>query len=113
MRPYYTASHCAAEDTADPKMVQLLLEKGADTAAKNIANCTALHLAVRWNLETTQVLLENGIDVTARNDEGKTTLREAVLGGNTEIVELLLEKGADITARDNQNRTALHAAVDR
>jgi ankyrin repeat protein len=113
LRPYYTALHCAAEDTVEPKMVQLLLEKGADIVAKNIANCTALHLAVQWGLETTHVLLGNGIHVTARNDEGKTALHEAILGGNTEIVELLLEKGADITARDNQNRTALHAAVDR
>jgi ankyrin repeat protein len=106
-----TVLHWAAE-RGDKEVVQLLLEKGADAAAKDDNGRTVLHLAAEGgNKEVVQLLLEKGADAAAKDDNGRTVLHLAANGGNKEVVQLLLKKGADAATKDDYGRTVLHSAA--
>jgi ankyrin repeat domain-containing protein 50 len=120
------------------KIARLLLERGADVAAKDGCGQTALLRAARGGREAVvQLLLEKGADIDADDGYGRTALdwsarngSEAVVRlllergancgaalswaasrGNKGIVQLLLEKGADVNAKDENGETALHLAT--
>lgn len=66
-----TALHRAA--TVSPKMVQMLLDGGADVNCVDQKGFTALHCAVlRGNLDIVRLLVERGVDKNARNFLGET-----------------------------------------
>ena len=91
----------------------MLLEAGADLAARNERGTTPLHdAAFRGNAETVTVLLEAGADLEARNESGTTPLHMAALGGNAETVTALLEAGADPKAPDNDGNLPFDYAKD-
>ena len=93
------------------KVVQLLLEKGADFGAKNTIGCTALHFACISEDESTRssrvdiarMLLAKGADVGVKevDGDGDTPLHLACDGeeNQSELVALLLENGAEVEAR--------------
>ena len=96
--------------------MRLLLERGADTEAKNFKGDTPLHTAVqlwapafRKSEEIICLLLDNGAETEAKNNEGATALHLAVEDGDfrLSIVQLLLKRGADINARDDHGATPL------
>lgn len=85
------------------KIIQLLLDEGADIHANNDG---ALRLAVdHRNVHVIRFLLDKGADVHSNND---LALIRSTEGGHTGIVRLLVEKGADIHA-DN-DRPFMNAA---
>ena len=93
-------------------VVKLLLEKGADTDAKDSGGRTPLLWATRQGHEAIiTLLLENGADINARDSEGQTPLMWAVGNGLETTVELLLEKGADVDTKDNRDWTPLSWAA--
>lgn len=84
-----------ATATCDERLVELLLQHGADPAAANAHGWTALHQAAYSGLLLLgRLLLGAGapVDVSARGDGG-TPLIVALFWGHREMAELLAERG--------------------
>jgi ankyrin repeat protein len=88
--------HASGKDFTNLGDIQLLLlEKGANTAARDNAGNTALHYAAGNNSVAgartlAENLLDYGVDSKAVNNEGKTALDIAVERNNEALVKLLL-----------------------
>ncbi|KAI9679647.1 MAG: hypothetical protein M1829_001609 [Trizodia sp. TS-e1964] len=93
-------------------IVQLLLDKGANTEANDIYGGTALICAARGGHEAiVQLLLDKGANTEAKDDRKATALIRAARGGHEAIVQLLLDKGANTEANDIYGGTALICAA--
>jgi ankyrin repeat protein len=100
------------------KTVKLLLEKGADTGARNEEGATPLIEAAGFGrLAIVKMLLQSGADLEARSNNGSTALHSAAcdcalatMPDTYDVVKLLLEKGAEINAKDNEGYTPLMIA---
>ena len=96
------------------RIVQTLLEKGADINARNADEEVALHRASSQGHQgIVQMLLEKGANVNARNASGDAALQRASSEGHQGIVQVLLENGADVNARNSNGEAALHWATSR
>ncbi|KAL1498891.1 hypothetical protein AB1Y20_013414 [Prymnesium parvum] len=94
--------------------VRLLLEKNADTAAKNNDGASPLHCAAGYGHEgAVRLLLENNADTAARDEDGDSPLHCAAGYGHAGAVRLLLEKNADIAARNKVRECACGWGRDR
>ncbi|KAK4243683.1 DNA methylase, N-6 adenine-specific, conserved site [Corynascus novoguineensis] len=94
------------------RIIQLLLNKGADVNAQGGQFGTALQAAVYTGAtEIIQLLLNKGADVNAQGGQFGTALQAAVYEGKIEIVQLLLDVGADVNAQGGQYGTSLQAAA--
>lgn len=98
------------------RVVQLLLDNGADIAIPANPRKSLLHLAVGSGSETiTRLVLEHGsgiIDIDmVRKSTSETALHRAARDGQTGIVKMLLERGADASIRNWWGDTALSEAV--
>ncbi len=92
-------------------VAEILLEHGAEIAARDRHGETPLHVAcARGNAATARLLLERGSDINTADGEGITPLMSAVMANSTDCVRLLLDRGADVSARDQWERTALDTA---
>ncbi|MCP5369897.1 MAG: ankyrin repeat domain-containing protein [Rickettsiaceae bacterium] len=101
------------------KVVDLLIDKGADPTIKNKWGNSSLYIAAysgnveicRKILTSENVTLEH---LNNRNKDGNTALHIAVsvcTEVNQELVDLLLNKGADPTIKNNGGNTPLHLAA--
>jgi ankyrin repeat protein len=79
------------------KVVQRLLEKGADIAGKDRFRQTALSwAAIEGHEAAVELLLEKGADVESKDgDYGHTPQFWAAENGYEVVVKLLLKKGAE------------------
>lgn len=96
----------------DPKIVEFLLEKGANvTVRDNYPANVALHYARSG--EIAKLLLKHGSNPNAKNLNGQTPLHKEWRELDLEVVQVLLEAGADINAKDNSGNTPLHYAISK
>ena len=100
---------------ANPAVLEVLLEAGADLEVRNEHDETALMWAAR-NRDVTamaEFLLARGAELEAKDRYGQTALHHASRGNNEnpELTKFLLDAGADVTRRDNGGRTALMSAL--
>jgi ankyrin repeat protein len=107
-----------AAQSSDTKLMELLLEYGADPYARTASGDTALTAAagIGWvdgvtyersakeNVEAVRMLLDLGVDPNAANEEGRTALMGAALKGRNEVVQLLVDHGAKLDAHDRGSR---------
>src|SRR5262249_2759313 len=105
------------------KVVNLLLERGADIEATGNRGETALMKALEGIASESEVivasppivqlLLTHGANVNARDKEGQSPLTILVSNWESqpELAQLLLDKGADIHARTKDGRTVLMIAA--
>ena len=82
-------------DFKDPRVIQLVLDHGADPNARRWNNITALHQASELGrIEIVRLLVERGARVEVEDDEGRTPLDVASGERRDEILKLLLEHRA-------------------
>jgi ankyrin repeat protein len=93
-----------------PKIAEMLLEKGAELNFQNPVNGLApLHFAVGNDYsDLVNLLLDKGADVNIKSKEGLTPLHTASQRGLVNMIELLIKKGADIAAESKSMAYPLH-----
>ena len=113
-----------AARAADPTLMRLLLEYGADPTLSTTDNVTPLMVAAGMGyvqgqsigapeprLEAVQLLLDLGADVNAKTLKiEETAMHGAATGGVNAVVELLYEHGASLDAKDKDGTTPLMIA---
>lgn len=112
-----------AARAADPTLMRLLLEHGADPAIATEENVTPLMVAAGAGyvqgqsigapadrLEAVKIALERGGDVHARSKSAETAMHGAATGGVNAVVELLATHGAQLDAKDKDGTTPLMIA---
>jgi uncharacterized protein len=93
-----TALMWAAAD-GHARVVETLLEFGANLRARSNSGTTAFLFAVRkGDLGTVQTMLASGADVNEKRTDLATPLLIAIINGYEDLVDLLLDKGADPNA---------------
>jgi len=106
-----TALHEAAA-RGHKDVTRMLLEHGADVAAKAIDGSTPLlDTAFSGREAPARLLLEYGADISVKNPAGETPLHVAAFQGREAVVQLLLEFGADISAKAHDGSTPLDVAT--
>eukprot|EP00009_Paramoeba_aestuarina_P006284 CAMPEP_0201524682 /NCGR_PEP_ID=MMETSP0161_2-20130828/24317_1 /ASSEMBLY_ACC=CAM_ASM_000251 /TAXON_ID=180227 /ORGANISM="Neoparamoeba aestuarina, Strain SoJaBio B1-5/56/2" /LENGTH=436 /DNA_ID=CAMNT_0047924199 /DNA_START=262 /DNA_END=1569 /DNA_ORIENTATION=- len=98
-----------------PKIMEILLESGADVHLTNAKNqATLLYSASSAGLsEIALLLLRHGADVNSPNRNGASPLLKASQKGHEDIVRLLVHHGADLNWRDFKGFFPLYVAVQK
>ena len=97
-----------------PKVVEILIAKGANFEHRNVSDYTPLSLAASGGyVGIIKLLLSHGAEINSRTGSklGISPLMLAAMNGHTAAVKLLLDMGSDINAQIETNRnTALTLA---
>lgn len=106
-----TALHYAAEwELSDA--VSKLIQKGADSEAKNANGETPIFCAAKTdNPLVIEELVKNGCKLNVRDNLGSTPLHTAVRWGNAKSAKTLIELGADINAQNVSGKSPLSEAA--
>lgn len=90
------------------KIVEYLIQIGADIESKSGALWTPLHShAYYGNKENVKLLLENGADIEAKTSFGHTPLLSSLRWDRIDITKFLLEQGASVDPTTELGRTPL------
>ena len=103
----------AAGWSPHPAVISVLVDAGADVAAREWGDLTPLHEAADQNTNAgvTAALLEVGADPNARDRDGIAPLHLAAThNSNPDVVTLLIEAGGNPNAREPYGNTPLHLA---
>ena len=96
------------------KLVEYLINKGANIEIKTKEHITPLYIAAQQDqFDVVQFLLSKNANIEATQKDGATPLYIASLNGHLNIVQLLVHNGANIEATENQGATPLHAASQK
>src|SRR5438094_678281 len=106
-----TPALMAAALFADARMMELLLQHGADANQPGPSGTTALMWAVP-DLAKVRLLVTHGANVNARPEDDRTALLVAASYPQTvDLLRLLLDHGADLPAQDKGGAAALALAL--
>ena len=98
----------AARRAGAARVVEYLLDKGANIKASTKDGATALHRAAECgDVDMIRLLLEKGADINAQRKSGRVPLASAVVFGHGNAVRYLLSKGA----KTNLGNMGLERAV--
>lgn len=102
---HYTPLHSAMSGAInrDSKIVNFLLERGANVNAKDKIGRTPLCLALlRGRIDVANLLIEHGAEMNAQEcyKNGANLLYYASMGGCINFVKLLLEQGAEVNVME-------------
>jgi ankyrin repeat protein len=96
----------------DPKVVEALVDAGADLEARDVDECTPLHWAAEaGEVAVAKLLLLAGADVNARTGTRGTALHTALHANYHEFVAVLLDSDADVSIADEDGEQPIHAAT--
>lgn len=109
----WTALLLAIWDTPSIKIMQMLLDGGANVNDTTPDGKTMLHVAVERRCNSTVLgFLSSKIHIDSRGNFNMTPLHLAVRKSASTTIEYLLSIGADKEAETGEGRTALELAVD-
>ncbi|KAH8813589.1 hypothetical protein DL96DRAFT_1821354 [Flagelloscypha sp. PMI_526] len=106
------ALYLAATGAAGIKIIELLVEHGADV--NNMAGSfgNALHAAaLQGSLDVVQFLVEKGADMNKERGYYGSALEAAARGGHLGVVKFLVEKGAIVNKDGGRHSSALQTAA--
>ena len=108
-----TSLHTAAIGGSSKKIIQAIINHGADVKATSKKRFTALMMACKHkNLHTAKVLLKAGSDTNIADKDGNTCLMYAVhCDCNKDVLQAIIDRGADVNMTDKSNVTALMIAL--
>nr|ADA72156.1 AnkA [Anaplasma phagocytophilum] len=108
----------SANEASNPKaanrIVNFLLQRGADLSSTDHSGTPALHLATAaGNHKTAKLLLDKGAPATQRDAYGKTALHIAAANGDGKLYKLIAKKCPDSCQplSSHMGDTALHEAL--
>ena len=103
----------AAAFNSNPKVIETLIDKGANVNAKSKKGNTALFQAsLNPNPKVIETLIDAGADVKAKNDDGNTALMGALISNKPfDTIKMLVDEGADVKAKNDDGNTVLMLAV--
>lgn len=94
-----------------PRIVQLLLDAGANPDIGNIHGITPLMYGARYgNIDVCRILLENGANTDLQDMYGITALMVATSLGHADVVDMLLDIGVNTAIKNRDDMTALDIA---
>ncbi|HUV64343.1 MAG TPA: ankyrin repeat domain-containing protein [Sedimentisphaerales bacterium] len=134
-----TPLHLAAALKDASKMIELLIDKGADPNAKNWKGDTPLQYAAHYDhkkivelllqkggditnlhiatymgdLSRAEAFIKEGVDINARDGHGCAPLHYAVRERQKQVMELLVARGADLDVKNWEGKTPFTVAVER
>ena len=97
------------------KIVEILLDTGADVNATRYDGKTPLHVACSRNdceLNMVKLLVTRGADIHATDIDKCTPIYYAADCWGTEVLSFLLQVGADPNVKNSKRYTPLHKAVE-
>ena len=97
------------------KMVELLVQKGADRTAADDKGRTPIHVAARaGDVQSLAILVKNPEDLNLRDKQGRSALHLAAQSGDAGTVLFVLQNAASPLgnrATDSHGRNALHHSL--
>ena len=93
-----------AASKPNSKVLELLIQNGANVNQRDASTYTPLHRAALENCpKNVEILIQNGAKINAisEHSSGQTPLLFALWTRNVELIKLLLENGADPTIPEN------------
>ena len=99
------------------RLVNFLLQQGANVHLKDKDGKTALHFACEnlcckpASCDLLNCLTENGADINALRKDNVTPLMVASINGNVDQITFLIKRGANVHLQDKNGDTALHHAA--
>lgn len=102
------------EPTEQQKIIDLLIESGAQPNLQDQQGLTALHLGIKnKNLLVVSQLLNHNADTTIKDNEGRTALMFASTQDNIDILKSLIVIPQDLNTLDKNGWTAIHHASNQ
>ena len=99
----YDKCLCIAVAEVHDKVVQLLLDHGADVNAKNERWATALHCASKWvDKDVAQLLLDHDANVNVENERLSTALHRVSDYDRKNVIQLLLNHDANVNVENER-----------
>jgi ankyrin repeat protein/Mg2+ and Co2+ transporter CorA len=99
-------------EIGNERLVETVLNRGADIDAANESSLPALLYAVQGgHVDTVRLLLSRGANINGTDSGKRNAVMHAASSGEAEVLKMLLDQGADIGAQDKQGRSALTHAV--
>jgi len=94
------------------RVVQVLLELGADPNISDGVGCFPIHVAVSdRHDEILHMLLKSGANPSLADGAQRSPLHRAIMYGTDTIIRLLLDHGSDVDASDTSGRRPLVMAA--
>jgi len=101
----------APDESRYLKIVQTLINAGANVNQKDTEGNTAIKIAADYSLlKIVQTLINAGANVNAANNKGDTALMGAA-GSNLTIIQALIKAGANVNQKNTEGWTALMCAM--
>ena len=111
----WTPLHLAAGFAQDPRILELLLNHGANIDATDVDGAQPLHIASGFNprADIVSLLLNRGASLETQDSNGFTPLHWAAANASSPAsADMLLRRGANIEARSSKGLTPLLAAAN-
>lgn len=97
-----------AVETQEPKLVSIILEKGADVKNENSNRFTPIILACKYgNVEIINALLDKGADPNSAIEDMTSAFQLCAGSTSTEVLMRMVSLGALVAAENSYGQTAL------